>query len=346
MQLFSIRLAFIFLSLLLFSSPAKSEYIDPSTIYVDWFARDANGNPTFPKFSTIEEAAKSTAKSWCPFDTPYVKNCTYIGLRASDLTAGVSYWDIGNNQPATIFLMIGGEYYCPTGYTLMFATHLQRWTCFRPDPLPPEPPLKAIVIDPGHGFSCAALKEKIGAVGYTDFPPNNPPAGRLREDNLTVAIALEAEKMLAKNYRVVLTKVNVNTCLTLKERRTLAQNEYPDAFVSVHINSAYTTKMGIEIPLLGDIDSGTSVYYHISAPYSKPLADMMASTVSSNLGLSNRGSKTADFAVIKPYPNKMPAVLLETARLIGTDEKILHTPGSATKAANGIKDAIISIIGK
>ena len=71
---------------------------------------------------------------------------------------------------------------------------------------------------------------------------------------------------------------------------------------------------------------------------SKTLADLMVSQISSNPGVPNRGSVVRDdLAVLKTTTTRMSAVLAEVARLSGSDETIMHSAGSAGKAATGIK---------
>lgn len=201
---------------------------------------------------------------------------------------------------------------------------------------------KVVAIDPGHGLTCSAKGMAVGAVGATDFPPSDPPPGKLREDILTVAIALEVERILpASGYKVVMTKRDVNSCPDFKTRQKIATASKAQAFVSIHINRQ-NTFLGFEVPFA----NGTSALYHPSRTDSRTLADQMAGAVSSNLGVNNRGSFARDdLAILSPKFIQMPAVLLETARLSGTDERILHARDSATKTAVGIKQALDAFIG-
>ena len=199
---------------------------------------------------------------------------------------------------------------------------------------------KVVVLDPGHGLTCALIHQNVGAVGVTDFPTSNPPAGKLREDYLTVAIALETEKLLAQKYKVVLTKRDVNSCPSLKERGRIANNANAKAFVSIHIN-APNTIVGVPNPF----GNGTSALYNSAKPLAQKLADQMSQAVSVNLGTNNRGPKIDDtIAVLKPTVTNMTAVLIEIARLSGSDEQILHAAGSTTKAAAGIQSAVQSYL--
>lgn len=94
------------------------------------------------------------------------------------------------------------------------------------------------------------------------------------------------------------------------------------------------------------VTHGTSVLYNVEKSGSFNLADSMARTVSSSLGVNNRGVMVDDeLAVLKPTVTKMNAVLVEAARLSGTDETKLHTSGSAARIAAGIKAALDESLG-
>lgn len=83
--------------------------------------------------------------------------------------------------------------------------------------------VKTVVIDAGHGGHDA------GATG-----------NGLKEKDLTLAIALETEKILKRDYngaKVVQTR-RTDKYLTLKQRSDVSNSHKTDLFVSVHINSA------------------------------------------------------------------------------------------------------------
>lgn len=207
----------------------------------------------------------------------------------------------------------------------------------------PDPKPKIIAIDPGHGFTCAAKGMPPGAIGVTDFPPSNPPPGWLQEDDLTMAIAREFQRLASSKYTVVLTKNSAIPCPTYEERGEVAIGAEADVFVSIHINKR-NTKFGIEIPF----GNGTSAIYNSSRPVAaKNLAGLMAAKVSASLGVNNRGAMVDDgLAVLKKTVTpKMIAVLVEAARLSGGDEEKLHAAGSATKVAAGIKAALDAYFG-
>lgn len=197
---------------------------------------------------------------------------------------------------------------------------------------------RTVTIDPGHGFNCAKVAQNVGAVGATDFPATNPPAGKLKEDVLTVAIAQSLQsKLAADGYKVVMTKSDVNSCPTFLERTNIANNAHSNIYVSIHINAASSLPLGI--------GSGSSVLYNSVKSSSKSLADLMVPQIASSVGVNNRGSAVRDdLAVLKPTTSRMSAVLAEVARLSGSDETILHTAGTTDKAAQGIKAGLDSFL--
>lgn len=206
-------------------------------------------------------------------------------------------------------------------------------------------PRKVIAIDPAHGFTCPAYGMADGAVGVTDFPTNDPPAGKLREDDLVMAIAREVQRILpTTRYRVVLTKRNANECPSFRDRGRVANEEKAKAFASVHINARLVVP-GTDVPV--PAAHGTSVLYNSKKSASFNLADSMARNVSSSLGVNNRGVMVDDeVAVLKPTVTKTEiAVLVEAARLSGSDETKLHAAGSATRIATGIQAALDESLG-
>jgi N-acetylmuramoyl-L-alanine amidase len=201
-------------------------------------------------------------------------------------------------------------------------------------------PAAVIAIDPGHGLDCEKQNERPGSVGVTNFPASDPPAGYLREDQLTVAFALEIQRTLpASKYKVVLTKEDVQSCPSLVDRGRIANNNNAKVFISVHVNAP--NKFGSAFPFA----NGTSTYYHPTRPNAKPLADLLAAGVAGALGVNNRGSfENAEYGVIKPSVTRMTAVLLETARLSGTDETFLHFTSAPARVASGVQQALDAFV--
>jgi N-acetylmuramoyl-L-alanine amidase len=195
-----------------------------------------------------------------------------------------------------------------------------------------------VTIDPGHGSNCAAVHQAVGAVGATDFPPTSPPAGRLMEDNLTVAAALQLNSQLQNDgFDVRLTKNDTVSCPTLLERGAIANKARSNIFLSIHYNAPRFNFFSI--------GSGTIVLYNSAKSSSQTLAGLLAISVSTFVGVENRGTEARDdLAVLKPTVSRMTAVLTEVARLSAPDEDIVHNPLSISRAATGMDVSINAFI--
>ena len=195
---------------------------------------------------------------------------------------------------------------------------------------------QTITIDPGHGTTCALIHQKVGAVGTKIYPANNPPAGPLREDNLTVNVAtILASLLVHDSYKVTLTKTSVTVCPTLLERAQLANSRRSNMFVSIHFDAPAVGIKGIlQFP-------GSEGIYNSVKSSSKSLALFVATDTSSALGVNNRGVTIENtFGVLKPTSSRMTAIIIETARLSAPDDDIVHASGATTRAANGIRAGI------
>lgn len=315
------------MALVLFAGYARADFAQPRTVWLS--------HPDQKEFATAEEAARAGVANWClePVNSGFYTTCGYAGLRSSDNIAAVA-----TNQGTFWIIPVAGPFLrCPTGYQLgdwFDGTTTHRRMCWAPSPPPPPPPPKKVIaLDPGHGFTCPSRGMKVGAVGVTDFPTSNPPAGRLQEDSLTVAFALEAERLLSANYKVVLTKRSANACPTFLDRGRIANNANARVFVSVHVNAP------------SFFSSGTSSLYNRDKG-AFDLAYALSEKVAQALGLNNRGPMPDDeIAVLKPTVTHMDAALLEAGRLSGHDEQVLHSREAPGRVASGIRAAIIDYVG-
>ena len=112
----------------------------------------------------------------------------------------------------------------------------------------------------------------------------------------------------------------------LAERAQMANEWGADLFISIHTN-AYDGN-----------SYGTECYIHPNdTSETKQLSINVANTISSELGLYNRGHKEADFAVLRL--SNMPAILIETAFIDNEEEGIILKEKS-DEFANAIYKAI------
>ena len=153
-----------------------------------------------------------------------------------------------------------------------------------------------VFIDAGHGGS------DPGAVG-----------NGLKEKDIVLSIATKLGALL--NGRGISIKYSrtTDTYLSLEERARLANAWGADLFVSIHANSATSSVRG------------TECYTHPTAnTATKTLSGNVSRAIASKFGISNRGHKEANFAVLRL--SNMPAILVETAFISNSsDANLLNT---------------------
>ncbi len=197
-----------------------------------------------------------------------------------------------------------------------------------------------ITIDPGHGTTCAAVSQAIGAVGSKVYPANNPPVGPLKEDALTVNVASLLQPLLASDsFTVKMTKSTVSSCPTFLERTKIANDARSNMYVSIHFDAPATGVTGLfKSP-------GSLGIYNSAKTSAATLAQLVANNTSSSLGVSNRGTKVDNsLAVLKTTTSRMTAIIIEVARLSTPDDDIVHASGATARAANGIRAGINAFI--
>ncbi len=167
-----------------------------------------------------------------------------------------------------------------------------------------------IVIDPGHGGSdYGAIREGIN------------------EKDITLDVSRRVASILkSKGYKVALTRSD-DKYVSLEDRVEFSENENPEIFVSIHVNSAVATEpSGIE-----------THYYH---DYSKELADVVHSHMVKDISSKNRGLFKSKFYVINH--TTVPAILVEIGFLSNAEERAeLVTDSRKQKTAKAIAEGII-----
>ena len=150
-----------------------------------------------------------------------------------------------------------------------------------------------VFIDAGHGGT------DPGAVG-----------NGLKEKDIVLSIATKLGALL--NGRGISIKYSrtTDTYLSLEERARLANAWGADLFVSIHANSATSSVRG------------TECYTHPTAnTATKTLSGNISRAIASKFGISNRGHKEANFAVLRL--SNMPAILVETAFISNSSDASL-----------------------
>ena len=153
-----------------------------------------------------------------------------------------------------------------------------------------------VFIDAGHGGT------DPGAVG-----------NGLKEKDIVLSIATKLGALLNGCGISIKYSRTTDTYLSLEERARLANAWGADLFVSIHANSATSSVRG------------TECYTHPTAnTATKTLSGNVSRAIASKFGISNRGHKEANFAVLRL--SNMPAILVETAFISNSsDANLLNT---------------------
>ncbi|MCC6319286.1 MAG: N-acetylmuramoyl-L-alanine amidase [Gemmatimonadaceae bacterium] len=176
--------------------------------------------------------------------------------------------------------------------------------------LPPADSLRGlrVVLDPGH-------------------PPDGStgPSG-LREDSVTLAVALRAaERLRAAGAIVTLTR-HSDVAVSLEARAAIADRASADAFLSIHVNAPAAGRAPERV-------DGTTVFWQ-HAP-GMVLARAMAPEVAHALGYEHGSNTRGDYAVLRSA--WMPAVLIEGTTLVLPErEDFLRTSEGVDAWAEGI----------
>lgn len=183
---------------------------------------------------------------------------------------------------------------------------------------PPEedPDAPLVVLDAGHGGT------DIGA----------PYFGRYEKD-LVLAMTLQTGALLeAAGCRVEYTRSD-DTYVSLAARAEQANTQQADLFVSIHAN-AFPQKPEV---------NGLETYYLVGGDRAKDLAEAIHAAVLSASGAGDRGTRTANFYVLR-YTD-MPAVLVETGYMTNEAEcNLLASEAYQQLIAQGIADGIIAYL--
>lgn len=169
---------------------------------------------------------------------------------------------------------------------------------------------KTVVIDPGHGG------HDLGAADSYVY-----------EKHINLDVSRRLERTLQEaGFKTVLTRSS-DEFIELSERSAIANRYRNSIFVSIHFNSSYKpTAIGIE------------TYYRSSE--SEKLAELVHREVIKSIGATDRGVKTANFAVLKN--TRSPAILVEGGFVSNkSDRDAMMDPVYRQVIADSIARAII-----
>lgn len=124
-----------------------------------------------------------------------------------------------------------------------------------------------------------------------------------------------------------------DTYVSLAARAEQANTQQADLFVSIHAN-AFPQKPEV---------NGLETYYLVGGDRAKDLAEAIHAAVLSASGAGDRGTRTANFYVLR-YTD-MPAVLVETGYMTNEAEcNLLASEAYQQLIAQGIADGIIAYL--
>jgi N-acetylmuramoyl-L-alanine amidase len=183
-----------------------------------------------------------------------------------------------------------------------------------------------VCLDPGHGGY------DPGAIGPT----------KLKEKDISLAVALETGNFLqSAGCEVVFTRIDDQVSWfedanqDLFTRCKIANLSSVDLFVSIHCNSASNPDA-----------HGTETYSYAASDTGQgaEAAQLIQTELVNALGLPNRGTKTANFYVLRE--TKAPAVLTELAFISNPqEEQLLNQKDFQVKAAKAIALAVTKYFG-
>ena len=178
---------------------------------------------------------------------------------------------------------------------------------------------KVIELDPGHGG------DDPGAC-----------AGGLRECDLAYKIALQLKTYLENAGATVVFSYNKSASPVpdIDARRIWAEDNAPDMFIAIHLNSATSTSV-----------KGSSVYYYknYSGPLAKCISTSLPNAVRNGVGygLENDGCHFYPFRVTRI--ETCPSVLVEVGYISNASERaMMNTANGQKYIAKGIYDGIVN----
>lgn len=174
---------------------------------------------------------------------------------------------------------------------------------------------KTIIIDPGHGG------HDPGALG-----------NGLQEKEIVLDVSLRIRDLLVGEGAKVIVTRERDIFLELPERVDIARKNNADLFVSIHVNSFFSSSA-----------NGAETYYSPNTTFSndsKRLAENIQKHLVKTAGMHDRGVKTANFHVIR-Y-NVVPSALVELGFITNhSDAQKLKSHSHRDKFARAVYQGIM-----
>ena len=197
----------------------------------------------------------------------------------------------------------------------------------------PRRKVRHILIDPGHGG------KDVGAV-----------SGNIYEKNINLQVAQRlAKKLQARGYRVSMTRTK-DEDVPLEERVNIAKKLQPDAFISLHCNSASSSVTGLEIYIATPAGDAPTNDYHVSKKACPAnafntdnafLAFFAQQAILLRTGMVDRGIRRRRYYVVRNVP--FPCMLVEMG-FISNKEELAQLRSAYRQEL--IADAITEAVGR
>lgn len=160
------------------------------------------------------------------------------------------------------------------------------------EPVERKPGSRLIVLDAGHGGRDQGTS-----------------AGEILEKEINLSVVKKlAEELEDAGATVILTREE-DVKIGLEERAAFANQNEADIFISLHCNYC-EDDAGVQ---------GLECYYREGSDDGRILAEQIVQSVETEDGIKNRGTRTADFRVLRR--TDMPAVLIEMGYLSNKTER-------------------------
>ena len=177
---------------------------------------------------------------------------------------------------------------------------------------------KVIILDPGHG-------------GYD----SGASAAGVLEKTINLQVSLKFADLLERNGATVYLTRSTDEFISLDGRVEFSNSIKPDAFISIHVNSAGSSSNAAQ---------GIETYFNsvdgIMPEESERLATYLQNEVIKATGAVTRGIKDESFRVIRG--NAAPAVLVEIGFITNNGERAdLTSDDYQNKLSNGLLNGLL-----
>ena len=181
------------------------------------------------------------------------------------------------------------------------------------------------------------------AAGHNNTDDKGARNGDLIEEELTIQVAERVEELINEKYENVTVIQTGSTSsnpggIKVGDRTSLAREADPDLCIQIHFDANDSADA-----------NGVSVIYKDKDYYSQQLAEILAESISSSMGLTNRGDgpdteRTAvkNLSIIEKYSDSgFPSVVTEGGFVTGNvDADVIKNGNGVEKYAQGIVEGI------